>query len=155
MTTAALLPPKARVEAPLRRRMLSAELLPLPKSCRLRPCAAPRSPAAQNLPPSHFLPPTSSLPLPPAHFIPPTSYRRFRSSSFPLIPRPSYQVKVQRAVHHSLSTGKKFNDQLRSHTEFRNPAIATQLAARFNVVPHDSNLNKSKWNPRALDEEGT
>ncbi len=86
---------------------------------------------------------------------PPTSSRCIRTSSSPLISHPSYQVKVQRAIHHSLSTGRKFNDQLRSHTEFRNPAIATQLAARFNVVPHDSNLNKSAWNPRALDEEGT
>jgi hypothetical protein len=48
-----------------------------------------------------------------------------------------------------------FNDQLRSHTEFRNPAIATQLAARFHVVPHGSNFSTAVWNPHMLDEEGT
>jgi hypothetical protein len=58
-------------------------------------------------------------------------------------------------MQHSLSTGRTFNEQLRSHTEFRNPSIITQLAARFNVSPHDSNLAPSTWSPRKLDPEGT
>ncbi len=67
----------------------------------------------------------------------------------------SPQIKVRRAVQHSLSTGRTFNEQLRSHTDFRNPAIVTQLAARFAVALLDSNLSPSVWSPRGLDPEGT
>jgi hypothetical protein len=64
-------------------------------------------------------------------------------------------MKVRRAVQHSRTTGRTFNEQLRSHTDFRNPAIVTQLAARFGVSQLDSNLPPSVWSPRGLDPEGT
>jgi hypothetical protein len=67
---------------------------------------------------------------------------------------PPPQMKVRRAVQHSLTTGRTFNEQLRSHTDFRNPAIVTQLAARFGVSLLDSNLPPSVWSPRGLDPEG-
>ena len=68
---------------------------------------------------------------------------------------PPPQMKVRRAVQHSLATGRTFNEQLRSHTDFRNPAIVTQLAQRFGVVLLHSNLPPSVWRPQGLDPEGT